>query len=465
MEAATRSKRTQDVMYNDEYVSSAGFSSPQQVTQRRRVKIATEITTSSPGHTLATTKIRKNVRYRRYYENMAHLNAKFAAWAKEEEEKICQQIENGELTVGTMTTFYFDNVSKYIQTAQEIRKRFYPATRDVLTFGQDESGQLGHPYKGRNLDCNHPKCVMLFRTAAIDEIECGGMHSIAVSVDGKVFTFGSNDEGQLGNVDLPPDSGYTPTEVHGFIPSSLEVAQGLTKVLTWRDVVQDLGNQLNDDPKHKLDPKYQEDIVAVAAGDSHSLCLSSTGRVYFFGAYKDIDNKKFKDDTPKDDPRKHKPLTEEERKARESSYDDDDYDDGNDDDEEDRKRRDEVVGTEEEARSVPEKAPVGTQEWPIHINTIDGEVVKIAAGGSLNAFIVAKTDQKTGITSKSCWTWGIMESGQLSREVSKPIINPHHVETPDESKLARYKLDVIHEEHLVPRPVQWDVGNGNDRKV
>ena len=139
---------------------------------------------------------------------MVHLNAKFAAWAKEEEEKTCQQIENGELTADTMTKFFFDNVTKYIQTAQQIRRRFYPATRDVLTFGQGESGQLGRAYKGGDLDCNRPKCVMLFRNAAIDETECGGgMYSIAVSVDGKVFTFGSNDEGQLGNVDLPLDSG------------------------------------------------------------------------------------------------------------------------------------------------------------------------------------------------------------------------------------------------------------------
>ena len=231
----------------------------------------------------------------------------------------------------------------------------------------------------------------------------------------------------------------------------------MTKVPTWIAVIQNSGNQLNDDPKHKLDPKYEEHIVAVAAGDSHSMCLSNTGRVYFFGAYKDVDNKKFKDDTPKDDPRKYKPLTEEERKARESSYD---YDE-----DEDRKRREEVIGTEEEAKSIPEKAPVGTQEWPIHVNTIDGEVLKIAAGGSFNAVIVAKTDQKTGTTSKTCWTWGIMESGQLSREVSKPIINPHHIENPDESELARYNLDVIHKDYLVPHPVQWAVGNGNNCKV
>lgn len=465
-----RSKRKQDDLFNQNDNSySSTFSSPQQRSQRHKVTAKSDrgtptttttdvssLTMESPG----PSKMRKNIREKRYYQNMLNLNNKFAAWAKSEEDKLCTQIENKTLTSTFKTTFYLNNVNAYIEKAQEIRRKFYPATRDVLTFGQGESGQLGHAYTGRDLDSNQPRCVRLLRSAAIAEMECGGIHTIGVTDTGEVYTFGSNDEGQLGNVDLQTELGFTPKDVHGFIPSSEEAAVGLEKVPTWKDVKMDLGYRLNKDPKHKLDSKYEEQIVSVSAGEAHNLCLSSTGRVYFFGAYKDTDNKKFKDDTPKDDPRVYTPLTEEERKEREESSSDD-VDNTNDLDDEGK----EVVGTEEMVRSVPKKAPVGIQEWPIHVNSIDGRVVKIASGGSFNAVIVAKKDESTGVTSKTCYTWGISECGELSRKISKPIINPNHVETPNEPKLARYNLDVIHKEYLVPHPVQWAVGNGCDRKV
>ena len=92
-------------------------------------------------------------------------------------------------------------------------------------------------------------------------------------------------------------------KIYGFVASEYEVAKGLEKVTTWKDVIgEDVTN-----PAIPLDSTFEEKITSVATGDVHRLCLSSTGSVYFFGAYRDKDGKPYRDMPPKDDPRK-KPL-------------------------------------------------------------------------------------------------------------------------------------------------------------
>ena len=396
---------------------------------------------SSPGSiTVGGGRLRKSKRMKLYYESMSKLNFKFAKWAKEEEQRICAKVESGELTLTTkpksLPSDYEADVMLYIRTAEEMKKKYQPATGDVLTFGSGDFGQLGHPYfEDADNDAMTPRCIMTLRNTGVTSVSCGGLHSLCVNESGEVLSWGSNDEGSLGIVEVV--TGHTPLSVRGFIASQYEVARGLEAVNTWRNV---RGNDLSN-PKTPLDSKYEEKIISVAAGDCHSLCLSSTGRVYFFGAYKDKDGKSWRDMPPKDDPRVFK------KKAAEidPEFADKDKKDGTS----------KPVEEEPPKEEKEDKPPVGCQLWPSHVWQVDGEVLDIDCGGSFNAAIVETKDKNSSQYNKICVTWGMGECGELARPIATPVRDLHHKPVPGESRLAAYAIDAIRDEYLVPKPVVW----------
>ncbi|RZC39713.1 RCC1 domain containing protein [Asbolus verrucosus] len=82
----------------------------------------------------------------------------------------------------------------------------------------------------------------------IVDICVGGMHTVCLTEEGKVFTFGCNDEGALGRITVDiEDSEYTPGEV-------------------------------------KLPGK----VIQISARDSHSAALLDDGRVFAWGTFQVI---------------------------------------------------------------------------------------------------------------------------------------------------------------------------------
>ena len=301
------------------------------------------------------------------------------------------------------------------------------STGDVLTFGSGEFGQLGHVFnEDRDNDSMEPRCVMSLRNTGIHSISCGGLHTIALTQNREVRAWGANEDGACGIVDK--ETVFIPCNVTGFIPSSIEVANGLEHIYTWKDVEgEDISN-----PRIPLDPKYEESIVDVATGDVHTLCRSNTGRLYFFGAYKCKDGKSWRDAQPKDDPRFFikesktiDPPPSEEKK-------------------EDPKPP--AVPTEEkkEDPKPPAVAPKGFQTYPIHVNKIDGKAIAIDCGFSFNAAIVEKNN------TRKCVTWGLGESGELARPLSSPV----QLICDNGEKFSA--VDTVRDEYLVPKSVIWD---------
>lgn len=63
----------------------------------------------------------------------------------------------------------------------------------VYSFGQGSSGQLGH---GDEDDQTKPKLIIAeLRNTRIVKISCGARHSAAISDNGILFTWGSNEDG------------------------------------------------------------------------------------------------------------------------------------------------------------------------------------------------------------------------------------------------------------------------------
>ncbi|KAM3570285.1 hypothetical protein VYU27_007655 [Nannochloropsis oceanica] len=69
---------------------------------------------------------------------------------------------------------------------------------DVLTFGGGEHGQLGHGDKTNRMS---PCVVKALEGKSIIQATCGWSHTVALTMDGKVYTFGNGDHGKLGHGD------------------------------------------------------------------------------------------------------------------------------------------------------------------------------------------------------------------------------------------------------------------------
>lgn len=111
----------------------------------------------------------------------------------------------------------------------------------VYVFGSGDCGQLG---LGEEVDmCRKPRLHDYFEDKQIHQLVAGGLHSLALGLDGRVYSWGCNDEKALG---------------HGgpeFAVSEVEELRGLG-------------------------------VVEVAAGDSISAALTSDGKVYSWGTFR-----------------------------------------------------------------------------------------------------------------------------------------------------------------------------------
>lgn len=112
----------------------------------------------------------------------------------------------------------------------------------VVLFGSGDCGQLG---LGEDfVSCPRPKKHAFFEDKEIVAVAAGGLHTLALSRTGQVFSWGCNDEKALGHFAQE----FTVCRVHG------------------------------------LD---EEKVVQVACGDSISAALTEQGHIYTWGTFRD----------------------------------------------------------------------------------------------------------------------------------------------------------------------------------
>ncbi|KAK2616220.1 hypothetical protein QQS21_000852 [Conoideocrella luteorostrata] len=144
----------------------------------------------------------------------------------------------------------------------------------VFSFGSGECGELG-------LGPKRTTALVPKFNAALDpngaskhhvvQLACGGMHTIVLTADNKILTWGVNDEGALG------------------------------RDTTWEGTMKDLDGTASDSEEedgelnpHECEPKEVPSkhfpkgtvFTQVAAGDSCSFVLTATGNVYGWGAFR-----------------------------------------------------------------------------------------------------------------------------------------------------------------------------------
>jgi hypothetical protein len=152
---------------------------------------------------------------------------------------------------------------EYLRVERDINQLYHRPAGDVMTMGMDACYQLGVA-KTADDDTEIEYAPTLVRNLPSNTIQVasGGLHSVALMDSGEVYTWGCNDDYALGR------------EV------TEETAHLVGKVTAG------------------FDPTDVNQMVAIEAGDSHSLFLSLQGNVYMCGMYKDVDSGKFHDVNP-----------------------------------------------------------------------------------------------------------------------------------------------------------------------
>jgi len=110
---------------------------------------------------------------------------------------------------------------------------------ELYTWGEGNFGRLGH---GTESNCHTPRLVESILGKKPRQVSCGGFHSAVVTDDGKLYTFGGGEHGQLGHND----------RVNKLRPTLVKALDGVF-------------------------------VTQITCGWSHSVALTEQGRVYTWG--------------------------------------------------------------------------------------------------------------------------------------------------------------------------------------
>ena len=323
------------------------------------------------------------VRQKLCCDQMAHLNYKMYEWAQSLLASGISNIPND--------AFFEGRVSNYIRQRDEIYRRYNRSFGDVVAFGSGDCGQLGC---GESVtEARKPRVLAGLRNRGISMVASGGLHSVAVDNNGTVWTWGCNDEGSLGwKVTEEKEDGALPSSVTGFYPSQYG-PNGVTS-----DMLDDNQQII------PFEQRKDEFITQVAAGETQSLALSSTGNIYTWGTLKDNEGRKFRNMPPKDD--KRPPTGNKNMNLLEEDDDPKYY-----------------------------QPPLGNQDWPCHLVEVNQKAKDISAGCAFNAAL---------LEDNTLVTWGIDDPkiGALARPV------------PELDK--RTDLEIVKRVFLKPQPPVWD---------
>ncbi|TPX61935.1 hypothetical protein PhCBS80983_g00854 [Powellomyces hirtus] len=162
---------------------------------------------------------------------------------------------------------------------------------EIFVVGNGDCGQLG---LGEDvLERDTPAMLKYFSDKNIVKVEAGGLHNMALSKDGKLYSWGCNDQlalGRKGDETVPgPVEGLDDIQV-------VDVACGdsITVALTTGGRVYQWGTFRNSNGIFGFYPginvqgtpflmKEVEKIISIACGNNHVVCTSSDGKIYTWG--------------------------------------------------------------------------------------------------------------------------------------------------------------------------------------
>ena len=170
----------------------------------------------------------------------------------------------------------------------------------VFTFGSGDCDQLGHGKvdDGQEMIAKVPTKVDLRPAEVQDQNICavagGGLHTVALTGSGEILSWGCNDDEALGRICNDHMARltqfyakYAPEKTSQFVKDLVQKYKGFYDVLYLR-----LYKKYGEFPGGESVPGRVQNLdrirfVMIDCGDCHTAALSSDGRVYTFGTYKD----------------------------------------------------------------------------------------------------------------------------------------------------------------------------------
>ncbi|MSO89049.1 MAG: hypothetical protein EXQ89_03650 [Rhodospirillaceae bacterium] len=159
----------------------------------------------------------------------------------------------------------------------------------VFGWGWNVAGKLGIAI-GDTADRNRPTPAAL--PAPIVAISCGALHTLALTANGKVFAWGSNFAGQLGDTIPGASQPEIPGQVPGLSNIKAIAAGGFHNLALADDGTvwawgENFSGQLGDgSTTQRTAPKRLPNlspVKAIAAGSHHSLAVLTSGKLASWG--------------------------------------------------------------------------------------------------------------------------------------------------------------------------------------
>lgn len=156
----------------------------------------------------------------------------------------------------------FYNACEYLRIQREINELYHRTPGQVVAMGSDDCYQLGQAKSSDDdKELEYKPIFARSLTSNIIQVAAGGLHSVALGEDGAIYSWGCNDDFAMGRPEIDADDSHKIVEID----------------------------------QTQFEPKDQGQMVAIDAGDSHTLFMSIHGNVYQVGMYKDMDSGKWRD--------------------------------------------------------------------------------------------------------------------------------------------------------------------------
>ncbi|KAL4555283.1 hypothetical protein LXL04_037898 [Taraxacum kok-saghyz] len=177
------------------------------------------------------------------------------------------------------------------------RRRWMTTSATVMSFGDGSHGALGLPTSvtGIGSDAYEPTPIPSL-PPDVSSIAAGHYHSLAVTSQGHIWSWGRNAEGQLGRaIDSPRETWIEPQRIDGLSGVKSAYASGVVSaaigtdgsVWIWGKSKRGqlgLGIGITDSvTPTRIKALAKEEIVKVSFGWGHALALTKTGKLFGWG--------------------------------------------------------------------------------------------------------------------------------------------------------------------------------------
>ena len=174
-----------------------------------------------------------------------------------------------------------------------IRKLVEIEVGDLYSFGRNDYGQLG---LGDTTHRHVPILVIALAGLKIKVVSCGLLHTVIITEDNNLYSFGRNMEGQLGWGDDTPEESLPAlvTVPGGLKVKAVSCGESHTVIITVDNNLYSFGNNAsgqlglgNTDNKNvpTLVTTIPDSlkVKAVSCGDNHTVIITEDGNLYSFG--------------------------------------------------------------------------------------------------------------------------------------------------------------------------------------